>query len=132
METFLMILVLIVGVGAGIYVFVSAARQAELRQPSTRRDIRALSANIGALEIEISDVSSNVSGVRKELGNLHSSFVTGIGEELEILHSDVSDVSSDLADIWEDLDGIRSDLAALRRLLKAIAHQQWSPEWTPE
>jgi chromosome segregation ATPase len=130
MDTFRTVL-LIVAIAGGLYLFVSysrrAARRAELLQPSTTGHIRELSADIGALEREVSGVSSNVSDVQKELGNLDTS-VTVIGEELEILRRDAGDVSSDVAAIREDLDGIRSDLAAMRRLLRAIAHQQWTPE----
>jgi hypothetical protein len=69
MDTFLWILVLIVVVPPVLYLYVSSARgrrwQAELRQPSTRGDIRALGR-------EISDVSSDVSGIEAELGKLRT------------------------------------------------------------
>ena len=95
MDTLLWILFLIVAVPVGLYLLVSycrrAARRAELRQPSTTGDIRALSADIGAVEMEVSDVSSSVTGIPKELGNLHIS-VSGIQEELEALHIEVTDV----------------------------------------
>jgi hypothetical protein len=130
LDTVLLILFLIVAIPIGVHMVRSAARQAELREPATKGNIWGLADDIQGLSRVVSDidVSSEVDGIRKELGNLDTS-VTGIGEELEILRSEIGDLGSNMTEIWEDLDGIRSDLAAMRRLLKAIAHHQWTPEW---
>ena len=133
LDTVLLILFLIVLGYIGFRALRSAARQAELREPATKANIWALADDVQALSRAVSDidVSSDIDGVQKELGNLDTS-ITGIGEELEILRSGVGDLGSNMTEIWEDIDGIRNDIAAMRRLLKAIAHHQWTPEWTSE
>jgi hypothetical protein len=126
LETALLILLLIVIGYIGLRALRSAARQVELQEPATKGDIWGLAADVQAISRAVSgvDVSAEVDDIRKELGNLDIS-ITGVGEQLELLRSEVGD-------IWEDLAGIHGDLYAMRRLLKAIAHHQWTPEWTPE
>jgi peptidoglycan hydrolase CwlO-like protein len=133
MDRFLLILIVIILVAVGFRLFVISAREAALREPSTRGDIWALADEIRAVKRDVSegDVSSDVAKLRKELGSLDTS-ATVIQERLDNLCTEVSDVSSGLAEIRTDIDAIRSDVKAMRRLLKAIAHHQWAPEWTPD
>jgi hypothetical protein len=139
MDSILWTLFLIFAVPIGLYWFVSyyrrVARRAELGAPSTVGHVRGLSSDIGSVEMAVSDVSSSVADIRKELGDLQVS-LSGIQEGLDALRFEVTEVGggvgSDIFEIREELDDIRSDLKAMRRLHRAIAHHQWTPEWTPE
>jgi hypothetical protein len=122
----LVVLGTIVAVGL-LYLYVPYARrrrwQAASQEPATKGDSRRLAG-------EVSDVSSSVSGIRDELDKLR----TAVSETSEI-SEDVADIQEELGRIGATLsalDGIRTDLYAVRRLLRAIAHQQWTPEWNPE
>jgi septation ring formation regulator EzrA len=134
MDTFLWILGLTVVVLAVRYLWVPSARrrrwQAYLQQPSTRGDIRGL-------ETEVSDVSSKVSGIREELGELRTavsdvSYLSEISLNVEGIREEFEGIREEFDSIREEFEGVRGDLKAMRRLHRAVAHQQWSPEWTPE
>jgi hypothetical protein len=133
MDTFLWILAGIVALGL-LYLYVPYARRrrwlAELQEPATKGDARRLAG-------EISDVSSNVSGIRDELDKLRTavsdvSYVSEISVNVEGVREELAGMREELDCIWEEFDGIHSDLKTMRRLLKAIAHHQWTPEWTSE